>query len=243
MEANKKSPITTFVCFDIETTGLNPLNDKIIEIGAIKVVDKKIAGIFSELINPGMKLSPAITKLTGINDEMLVYADNTDNVIRRFLEFTENHIVIGHNIMFDYSFIKTAATLRKLEFEKYGIDTLELSRKLRGDLESRSLENMCKYYKIKNERAHRAYADAKATALLYTKLCNDFFEEYPEVFISKPLIYKMKKTRQITKKQKNYLIDLLKYHNIVSVQPLDNLTQSEASRRIDQIILNNGRMS
>lgn len=236
------SPVTSFVCFDIETTGLNPRTDKVIEIGAVKVKEKKIVGYFSELINPGVKLSPLITNLTGISDDMLKNAESEELVIQKFIDFAEDYVVIGHNILFDYSFIKTAAGKIHSGFEKKGIDTLELCRKLHGNLKSRSLESMCRYYNINNEHAHRAYEDAKATVMLYVNMCNEFFENNPKVFEPKQLIYKVKKVQFITKKQKNYLIDLLKYHNIDIVQPIDTLTQSEASKWIDEIIFNNGRM-
>jgi DNA polymerase III subunit epsilon len=240
---NNKTRITTFVCFDIETTGLNPQKEKIIEIGAQKVVDGKIVGHFSELINPREPLSNVITNLTGISDSMLKDAETEETVINKFLEFASDFILIGHNIKFDYSFVKEAAKRQKLSFERFGIDTLEISRKMHRDLESRSLESLCRYYQINNNHAHRAYDDAKATTLLYVNLCNQFFLENPDVFMPKPLIYKAKKIQSITNKQKNYLIDLLKYHNIEYVQPIDTLTQSEASKWIDRIILENGRIN
>jgi DNA polymerase-3 subunit alpha (Gram-positive type) len=145
--------------------------------------------------------------------------------------------------MFDYSFIKTAAEREYLVFEKKGIDTLELSRKLHSELESRSLESMCRYYNITNDHAHRAYDDAKATTMLYVKLCNDFFNSNPAVFRPKLLKYKTKKSQPITNKQKKALIDLLKYHKIdIVLQSIEGLTQSEASRWIDKIILERGRI-
>jgi DNA polymerase-3 subunit alpha (Gram-positive type) len=242
IDVKLRDPVTSFVCFDIETTGLNPQTDRVIEIGAVKVKDKKVVEYFSELIYPGMKLSPLITNLTGIDDEMLKDADREEQVVQRFIDFTEDYPVIGHNIMFDYSFIKTAAERIQASFDKRGIDTLELCKKLHGNLESRSLESMCRYYNINNERAHRAYQDAKATVMLYVNLCNAFFQDNPKVFEPKQLIYKVKKVQFVTRKQKNYLLDLLKYHNIDIVQPIDNLTQSEASKWIDEIILNHGRM-
>lgn len=243
MEEDLKYPIKTFVCFDIETTGLNPEKDKIIEIGAVKVVDKKIVGKFSELVNPKIELPAIITKITGINNNMVKNADTEDNVIPRFLDFAEDHVVIGHNVKFDYSFVKVASSKYQSKFEKYAIDTLELSRYFHKDFESKSLENMSKYYGIHNEHAHRAYDDAKTTTLLYVKLCNTFFEVNPRLFQPKPLFYKIKKSQSITNKQKKYLIDLLKYHNIESEQLIEELTQNEASRWIDQIILTHGRMS
>jgi len=237
-----KERVTTFICFDIETTGLSPVTDKIIEIGALKVKDGKIVESFKEFINPGMKLPGHIVRLTGITDEMVKEADTQEAVVRRFIDFTGEYIVMGHNISFDYSFIKTAAKLQQVPFEKFGIDTLELSRKLLPQLESKSLGNMCGHYHIINDNAHRAYDDAKATALLYVNLCNEFFEVKPEVFKPKPLWYKVKKIQSITNKQKNYLIDLIKYHKIEGIQAMDSLTQSEASKMIDKIILEKGRI-
>ena len=244
MRAEKQdNRTTTFVCFDIESTGLNPQQDKVIEIGAIKVRDGKIVEHFSELINPQIKIPTLITNLTGIDDEMLKDADTEDKVIKRFLEFAEDYVVIGHNVKFDFSFIKTAAEKEHLSFEKKGIDTLELCRKLHRDLDSKKLDSMCGFYDINNGHAHRAYDDAKSTAMLYVKLCNVFFSEFPDTFSPKPLIYKVKKIQSVTNKQKNYLIDLLKYHNIEYIQSIDSLTHNQASRWIDRIILENGRIN
>ncbi len=239
----QKERITSFVCFDIETTGLSPELDKIIEIGALKVKEGRIIEVFDEFINPGIKLPKHIIKLTGITDEMVRYSESEDKVLKHFIDFSEDYIVIGHNISFDYSFVKTAAKRQNINFDKMGIDTLELSRKLLPGLESKSLGSMCSHYHIINENAHRAYDDAKATALLYVNLCNGFYQDRPEVFMPKPLWYKVKKIQSITNKQKNYLIDLLKYHKIECVQPIDTLTQNEASRMIDKIILEKGRMT
>lgn len=239
---DKNNRITTFVCFDVETTGLSPLKDKLIEIGALKVKDGKITEIFSEFIHPQMKLPSRITKLTGITDSMIQDADTEDKVVKRFLDFSEDYVVMGHNLIFDYSFIKTAAHKLGLSFERRGIDTLELSKKLLSELDSRSLGSLCNYYHITNEHAHRAYDDAKATAMVYVNLCNEFYKINTEVFVPKPLSYKVKKNQPITGKQKIYLLDLLKYHKIDYISSIDNLTQSEASRMIDRIILNHGRI-
>src|SRR5690554_5865757 len=92
--------VTTFVCLDIETTGLNPETDKIIEIGALKVKDKKIVGQFNEFINPNIPLSPKIIQLTGITNDMLDSAKEEEEVIKRFLEFVGDDILIGHNLIF-----------------------------------------------------------------------------------------------------------------------------------------------
>lgn len=243
MYANdQREPITSFVCFDIETTGLDPMEDKIIEIGALKVKDKKIVAVFKEFINPRMKLPPKIVEITNITDAMLENTRSEKEVIEDFLAFVGDDIIMGHNVTFDYSFIKCAAMSYGHTFHRYGIDTLDLSKRLHTELPSKSLENMCKYYGIRNDNAHRAYDDAKATTMLYVNLCNAFYEALPDVFLPKEMIYKIKKTRQVTEKQKNYLLELIKYHKIEPIPDIDSLTQSEASKMIDSIILMQGRM-
>ncbi|MFU0828644.1 MAG: Exonuclease domain-containing protein [Lachnoclostridium sp.] len=239
---NNTERITNFVCFDVETTGLSPVKDKIIEIGALKVKNGKIVEKFEEFINPQIELPERIVALTHITDDMLKNAETEEKVVGRFLDFVGDNIIMGHNIGFDYSFVKTAAVKCKRNFDNLGIDTLELSRVLLPDMESKSLESMCRHYNIINQNAHRAYDDAKATALLYVSLSNEFFSLKPEVFKPKPLYYKVRKINPITTKQKNYLLDLIKYHKIENIQSVDTLTQSEASRIIDKIILKKGRI-
>lgn len=240
VENNK---ITTFVCFDIETTGLSPEQDKIIEIGALKVKEGKVIDKFSEFINPYIPLSKKITDLTGITDDMLAGAKSEEVAVGQFVEFAKDYVLMGHNIMFDYSFTKVAAKRMGLTFDKAGIDTLAISKKLLNDLPSKSLTNLCLHYGIENKRAHRAYEDARATTYLYVSLCNEFYHNHPEVFLPMQLNYKIKKVSQMTGKQKNYLLELIKYHNIEYMQSLDGLSQSEASKIIDQIILTKGRIN
>ena len=115
--------VKDYVCVDIETSGVRVKWDKIIEIGAVKVRDSKAVDTFSELINPGLKLSPYITELTGITDEMLKDKPFIEKVLPRFIEFTGDDVIMGHNIMFDYSFLKQNAINQKLKFDKMGIDT------------------------------------------------------------------------------------------------------------------------
>jgi len=202
------------------------------------VVDK-----FTAFIQPGISLPENITKLTGITDDMLANAKKEDEVVKDFIEFAKDFVLLGHNIMFDFSFTKVAAKRIGLPFDKTGLDTLVLSRKLLKDLPSKSLTNLCLHYGIENKRAHRAYEDARATALLYVSLCNEFYLKHPEVFLPTQLNYKVKKVSPITGKQKNYLLDLIKYHNIDYMQSLDELSQSEASKIIDKIILTKGRIN
>lgn len=229
-----------FIAVDIETTGLSPVKDKIIEIGAVKVKDGKIVDQFSKLIDPKIELTERIVSLTGITDDMLEGKEQIETVIRQFCEFAEELPLLGHNVLFDYSFLKTAATKEKLSFERKGIDTLFISRVLHEELESKSLGSMCEYYGIVNENQHRAYDDAVAAMELYFKFANHEKAE-GAVLDAKPLVYKPKKIEPATQKQKNYLLDLLKYHKIEVRQSIDTMTKSEASRLIDGILFQYGR--
>lgn len=234
--------LNTFVAIDIETTGLCPEQDKIIEIGALKIVDGRVADEFSDLINPKIPISDRISSLTGITDELLINAPKVDEVLYDFLKFAGNLPVLGHNIIFDYSFLKVNYKNLGISYERDGLDTLKLSRSLHSELESKSLSNMCKFYGIHNEHAHRAFDDAKAAYELYYKLKNNFEQKVPEYFIEEPLIYRLKKREPITIKQKNYLNDLVKYHKIEIIQPMTDMSKSEASRLIDKIILSYGKI-
>ena len=98
--------LKSYIAFDVETTGLNPLENEIIEIGALKVRDGKVAERFMEFIRPTVSISPAITSLTGITNEMVSDARPRCQVVSDFLDFCEEDVLIGHNVSFDYSFMK-----------------------------------------------------------------------------------------------------------------------------------------
>lgn len=236
------------MALDIETTGLVPGQDKIIEIGAVRIRDGQVTEEFTRLINPHMRLPDKIVELTGIQDHMLLGEEEEETVLSEFIRFAGDDILLGHNILFDYSFIKTSAAKKKIPFEKLGIDTLYLSRMLHADFKSRSLEKMCEYYGILNVDAHRALDDARAACTLYFKLYENFGMEKKELFTARPLYFKPPKYQAITGRQKNYLLDLIKYHKINTqlilkeTASVDELTKSQASRLIDNIISEHGRI-
>ena len=107
--------LKSYIAFDVETTGLNPLENEIIEIGALKVRGGRVAERFMEFIRPSAPLAPAITNLTGITDEMLSGARPRCRVISDFLDFCEDDVLIGHNVIFDYSFMKCSASAENLQ--------------------------------------------------------------------------------------------------------------------------------
>lgn len=233
----------TFTVVDIETTGLNPKQDKITEIGAIRVRDGEIEDTFHCLVNPGRKLDERIETLTGLTDEMLEKAPFIQDVIGSFRDFETTGCLLGHSVLFDYSFLKRAAVNAGLSFEKKGIDTLAVSRKYLQELESRSLPFLCRHFEIKH-RAHRALSDVEATWELYRILRDRFGQdaEAEKVFTPTPLIYQVKKESPITKKQMEQLQRFLSYYHLESAYHIENMTKNEASRYLDRLISSYGRI-
>lgn len=225
-----------YVAFDLETTGLSPDSDQIIEIGAVK-----ISGKYNCIIHPEIEVSDFIINLTGISRDMLRKGIPLKEGVEEFLEFSGDLPVLGHNVMFDYKFMKMAAASFKYPFEKTGVDTLKVARKLLTGLENKKLETLCAHYHYVNQAAHRAYDDALATAVVFEQMKKEFPTE-EEIFQPQQLQFKVKKERPATPKQKKYLENLMKYHAIGECLDIDQMTQREASKKIDHIILNYGVM-
>lgn len=231
-----------YIVVDLETTGLTPKRDRILEIGAWKVEKGAFVAQFHSMVDPCIQIPERITTLTGITDAMVAGQPRIAEVIRQFLDFAGELPLLGHNLQFDYAFLVHAAVNEGLNFSRDGADTLKISRKVLAELPSRRLGDLCAYYGISQERAHRADEDAYVTALLYEKLKAQFGGADPELFAPVPMVYKAKKQQPITNAQKGYLNDLLKYHTIKCDMQIDSLTKSEASRLIDGIILQYGRI-
>lgn len=232
----------TYVALDLETTGLQPKTDRILEIGALKVINDEIVDTYRTFVNPRMKIPDSITELTGITQEMVEGHPYQEEAVFGILDFCGDLPLLGHNILFDYSFLKHQAANLRRGFEKQACDTLHIARKAFPGLPSRSLAAMCSYYAIDRTRAHRAYDDAWASMKLYGYLWGEFGEKNPAWFETKPLAYKVKRQNPITPAQKRYLNDLVKYHKIEAEVEPDSLTKNEASRMIDHIILRYGRI-
>ncbi len=231
----------TYVSIDLETTGLNPKRDRIIEIGAIRVENGEITEEFSTFVNPERKLEERITELTGIRDEDLAKAPELDEVFPKLLEFMGELPLLGHSILFDYSFLKKAAVDRKLTFERSAVDTLKIARKYLPELPHRNLEYLCRYYEIPHH-AHRALEDAKATDRLFRKLAELFYqEEEDSLFVPRPLHFQVKRDQPATKPQKERLYRLAEQHKITLEVDVEKLTRSEASRLADKILAKYGR--
>lgn len=231
-----------YIVVDLEMTGLHPKRDKILEIGAVKVLDGKVQETFSHLVNPKVPVSDVIAELTGISDEMAKGARQVDEVMGEFLEFAGEYIWVGHNVIYDYSFVKQWAVNHDILLEKRAVDTLKIARKCLPLPEKKTLDALCEFYQIKREESHRALFDALATQKLYEILKEQFQEEKEELFLPEKLEYRGKKQAKATRQQKNYLKELSEYHKITIDMPVEELTRSEASRLADQIIRQHGKI-
>ena len=231
----------SYVSVDLETTGLNPKTDKIIEIGAVRVENGVRTEVFETFVKPACLLPPKITELTGITDDLLKEAPEIAEVLPDFLAFLKEDVLLGHSVLFDYSFIKKAAVNNRMTFERQGIDTLKIARRFLPELESRSLDFLCGYYAIPH-KAHRALADADAACLLYDRLWESFGGgEDIAVFAPKALQYQAKRETPATPAQKERLYKLIAKHKIAVEYEPEKLTRSEASRYTDRILAKYGR--
>ncbi len=167
----------TFIVFDIETTGFSPNNDKIIEIGAVKIRNREIIDTFSEFIYPKCKIPYKITELTGITDEMVENADPIEIVLPKFMEFIDGAAVVAHNAAFDTGFIKKNCKDLGLEFTSTILDTVPMARFLYPDLKRVKLNLVAKYLGVSLENHHRAVDDAKATAEIFLISLKKMIEE------------------------------------------------------------------
>ena len=157
-----------YIIFDLETTGFSPTDDKIIEIGALKIENNEIVDPFSTLIDPKVEIGLFVTDLTGITDEMLIGKPNIEEVLPKFLEFVggSDTVVVGHNVTFDIGFIKSLYS----DFCNSYLDTLTLSRKLFPKMAHHRLKDMVKKFDISVEKSHRALADCEATFQCLNKI-------------------------------------------------------------------------
>ena len=132
-----KAMIDSYVALDIETTGLNPAADRIIEIGMARVCNGNVTDTYSTLVNPGIKISDRIIELTHIHNEELTDKPRINELIEDVIQFIGDYPILGHNVIFDYSFLKKAAVNNNLVFPSAGIDTLKMARRILPELEWR----------------------------------------------------------------------------------------------------------
>ncbi len=176
LDSHNESIDTDYVVFDIETTGFSDVKNKIIEIGAVKVVKGEITETFSEFVNPQIPIPYRITKLTSITDDQVKDAPAIEVILPKFLEFCKGCVLVAHNAGFDTSFIKRNCERLGYEYNFACVDTLGLSRHFLSKLHKFTLDAVCKELNITLANHHRAVDDATATGEMFVKLlkkCKD----------------------------------------------------------------------
>ncbi|MBA2174073.1 PolC-type DNA polymerase III [Halobacillus locisalis] len=176
-EQDRDLETDTYVVFDVETTGLSAVYDKIIELAAVKVKNGEIIDRFERFANPHQPLSQTTIDLTGITDDMVKDAPEIEDVLRDFHEWMEDDILVAHNASFDMGFLN--AGFQRIDMGKAKnpvIDTLELARLLVPELKNHRLNTLCKKFDIELTQHHRAIYDAEATGYLLWKLLKKAME-------------------------------------------------------------------
>ncbi len=158
-----------YVVFDLETTGLDVMNNGITEIGAVKIKNGKIAEQFTTLVKPDYPITDEIVKLTGITEELVKDAPKISSVIPDFMKFIEGTIIVAHNAEFDTKFIKRFAGAEEYELKNKIIDTVELARANLPFLKKHDLHTVAEHFGIAFHH-HRALSDAYATAEAFIEL-------------------------------------------------------------------------
>ncbi len=169
-----------FVVFDIETTGFSPVNNRIIEIGAVKVSGGEVVERFSTFVNPKVPIPFEIEKLTSIRDDMVMDAPVIEEVLPEFLAFCDGCVLVAHNANFDMSFIMENARRQGLPNEFTFVDTVGISRVLLPNQSKHTLDAVAKTLNISLENHHRAVDDAECTAWIFVKFIQMLAEQQIE---------------------------------------------------------------
>lgn len=233
----------SYIALDLETTGLSPTDNRIIEIGAAKIVHGVVEEKFITFVNPQCPIPRFITEITGITDEDVENAPVFEDICGRLNEFLLGYPLLGHNIIMDYSMLKESFLRCRVKYTSNGIDTLKIAKTILPEAEKKSLEYLTEYLGIKVNAHHRAYDDAMAAYELYRILMKRAqedgvykTEDIRKLFAPKELNYKPKKSSPITPRQVSYLSSLIADRGISVERDIKSLTKSEASRAIDEIL-------
>jgi len=162
-----------FAIVDTETTGGNPVKDRIMEIAIVLHDGQQVVEEFSTLINPQTPIAPFIIALTGITDEMVAASPTFEEISSDIMRLTDKSIFVAHNCRFDYSVLRKEFKRIGIRFQRKQLCTVHLSQKLFPGQQSYSLGKLCRDMGIPVEKRHRALGDARATALLFEKLLSN----------------------------------------------------------------------
>jgi DNA polymerase-3 subunit alpha (Gram-positive type) len=158
---------SSYCVLDFETTGGSPAVNKIIEIGAVKVIDGKAVDKFSTLVNPKQYIPYYISSKVHITNAMVSGAPTIDSVLPQLVNFIGSDTIIAHNARFDIGFLERNLLENNISMQNNVIDTLKMSRKYNSECERHNLAYLTNFFGIELKNAHRAYFDAYATHKLY----------------------------------------------------------------------------
>lgn len=240
----------TYVVFDVETTGLSAVYNKIIELAAVKMYKGNVIDTFEQFIDPGHRLSPTTVNLTGITDEMVRGSKPEKEVMALFQEFSKDTILVAHNATFDIGFINTTYVRHGMEETKNPvIDTLELARYLYPEFKRFGLGVLTKKFGVSLEQHHRAVYDAEATghlAWIFVKeaMANHemFFHDQLNDHIGEGDSYKRARPFHVTLMAKNQaglknLFKLISMSNVEYFERVPRIPRSQLNKLREGILI------
>ena len=160
-----------FIALDLETTGTLPYVDHIVEIAAVLFKDRKVVDVFQTLVNPGVEISPEVTRINGITNQMVQSQPMVEEVLDSFSHFCSDCLMVAHNATFDFQFLKSAIEKHKSKAPLGEVlDTYSLAKKALPGLNNYKLGTLVKHLKIEHKTLHRAEQDARCCGQLFQSI-------------------------------------------------------------------------
>lgn len=167
-----------YTVIDIETTGLSKRYHQITEIAAAKINQGKIVKTYQTLVNPQVRIPHFITKLTGIDNQMVKDAPTISEALPKFVYFLQEDVFVAHNASFDFGFIDHNLRLHQgKNLLNQKLCTRKLANRLLPHLSRKRLQDLCTHFNINNQQAHRAMGDVQATAMVFNNMLNILHEK------------------------------------------------------------------
>lgn len=237
----------SFTVIDIETTGLSPEYDEIIELSAVRIENGQTTCSFSSLVKPhplpdGTYVDSYISDLTGITNDMLSTAPDIDSILGDYIDFLGDTVLVGHNVNFDINFLYDFSELiLSTPLSNNFVDTMRISRRLHPEFQHHRLSDLCKRYSIEHSNAHRSLSDCEATVKCFFSLQEDMLNNYGslESFVKNRCTSKKRSLRaaDITAQTEDINPFNPLYNNVfVFTGVLEKMTRKEAM----QIVVNHG---
>ena len=202
---------STFCVLDFETTGLSGIHNRVIEIGLVKIRNKKIIDTYSSFINPKVFLHDKIKELTGIQDDDLIDAPAFEDIALKIKTFIKGTVLVAHNLSFDFSFLTNEFKRAKIKLPPLQtLCTLKLSQKLFPELESKSLGSVVKFLKVRHRDVHRALGDSMATTKILLKMISIVESKFGIKKINELLTFSNQKQSFSKSNSKNMVVENFK---------------------------------